>query len=112
MRLQGGLDGNNLQTIGFIYNNTIYSYLDNPVLCENRIKIRVLNGGHDIPKEDIVRRFYRSKKNFWYIYKNLVDQWTIFNNGASEYIPVAQYVNGTIEIFNEQLYNKFIKEFI
>ncbi len=24
----------------------IYSYLDNPILCENRIKIRVLNGGH------------------------------------------------------------------
>ena len=37
----------------------IYSYLDNPILCENRIKVRVLNGGHDIPKEDIERRFYR-----------------------------------------------------
>lgn len=52
----------------------IYSYLDSPILCENRIKIRVLNGGHNIPKEDIIRRFYRSKKNFWNIYKNLVDE--------------------------------------
>ena len=41
----------------------IYSYLDSPILCENRIKIRVLNGGHNIPKEDIIRRFYRSKKS-------------------------------------------------
>ena len=55
----------------------IYSYLDNPILCENRIKIRVLNGGHDIPKEDIKRRFYRSKENFWKIYKDLVDEWLL-----------------------------------
>ena len=77
-------------------------------MCENRIKIRVLNGGHNIPKEDIIRRFYRSKKNFWNIYKNLVDEWNLFYNGASEYILVAQAVNNTLEIFNENLYNNFI----
>ena len=35
----------------------IYSYLDSPILCENRIKIRVLNGGHNIPKEDSIIDF-------------------------------------------------------
>ncbi|MGN0030888.1 MAG: zeta toxin family protein [Candidatus Gastranaerophilaceae bacterium] len=89
----------------------IYSYLDNPDFCENRIKVRVLNGGHDIPKEDIVRRFYRSKENFWKIYKNLVDEWNLFYNGTSEYILVAQSVNNGIEIFSENLYNEFIKDF-
>lgn len=79
-------------------------------MCENRIKIRVLNGGHNIPKEDIIRRFYRSKKNFWNIYKNLVDEWNLFYNGNSEYILVAQYSNDDIEIFNENLYNEFIKD--
>ncbi len=89
----------------------IYSYLDNPTLCENRIKIRVLNGGHDIPKDDIIRRFYRSKENFWNIYKHLVDEWNLFYNGTSEYFLVAQYANGEIEIFSENLYNDFIKDF-
>ena len=89
----------------------IYSYLDNPVLCENRIKIRVLNGGHDIPKDDIIRRFYRSKENFWNIYKDLVDEWNLFYNGTSEYILVAQCANNEIEIFSENLYNDFIKDF-
>lgn len=79
-------------------------------MCENRIKIRVLNGGHNIPKEDIIRRFYRSKKNFWNIYKNLVDEWNLFYNGNSEYILVAQYSNNEVEIFNENLYNEFIKD--
>lgn len=89
----------------------IYSYLDNPILCENRIKVRVLNGGHDIPKEDIERRFYRSKKNFWNIYKDIVDEWFLFYNGSSEYILVAQSENRELEILNENLYNDFIRDF-
>lgn len=89
----------------------VYSYLDSPFLCENRIKIRVLNGGHDIPKEDIIRRFYRSKENFWHIYKDLVDEWNLFYNGTSEYILVAQFANCELEIFSENLYNNFIKDF-
>ena len=89
----------------------IYSYLDTPFLCENRVKIRVLNGGHDIPKNDIIRRFYRSKENFWNIYKDMADEWNLFYNGTSEYILVAQYANNEIEIFSENLYNDFIKDF-
>ena len=89
----------------------IYSYLDNPDFCENRIKIRVLNGGHNIPKEDIFRRFYRSKENFWKIYKNIADEWNIFYNGTSEYILVAQSSDNKIEIYSENLYYEFIKDF-
>lgn len=89
----------------------IYSYLDSPILCENRIKIRVLNGGHNIPKEDIQRRFYCSKENFWNIYKDLVDEWNLFYNGSSEYILVAQSNKSGIEIYSENLYNGFKKDF-
>ena len=94
----------------------IYSYLDSPLMCENRIKIRVLNGGHDIPKEDIIRRFYRSKENFWNLYKDIVDEWNLFYNGLSEYTFVAHcknnHVSAPIEIYNENLYNEFIKDFM
>ena len=89
----------------------IYSYLDSPLMCENRIKIRVLNGGHNIPKDDIIRRFYRSKENFWKLYKDIVDEWNLFYNGLSEYTFVAHSDNGTIEIYNENLYNEFVKDF-
>ena len=89
----------------------IYSYLNTPEMCENRIKIRVLNGGHDIPKNDIIRRFHRSKDNFWNIYKNLVDEWNLFYNGLSEYTFVAHFSNNNLEIYNDNLYNEFIKDF-
>ncbi len=88
----------------------IYSYLDNVEMCENRIKIRVLNGGHDIPKEDITRRFYRSKENFWNLYKDMVDEWNLFYNGLSEYTIIAHGEKTSIEIYNEDMYNGFIKD--
>ena len=89
----------------------IYSFLDNVEMCQNRIKIRVLTGGHNIPFEDIIRRFYRSKENFCKIYKNLVDEWYLFYNGTSEYILVAQCTYNHVDIFSESLYNEFIKDF-
>jgi hypothetical protein len=41
----------------------------------------------------------------------LVDEWNLFYNGTSEYILVAQFANGEIEVFSENLYNEFIKDF-
>ena len=41
----------------------IYLFLETPDTNIARVKNRVLNGGHHIPKEDIIRRYYRSKKN-------------------------------------------------
>lgn len=88
---------------------TLYIY--DIVAKKTSIKVRVLNGGHDIPHDDIVRRFYRSKENFWNIYKDLVDEWNLFYNGTFEYILVAQYANNELEVFSENLYNDFIKDF-
>lgn len=88
----------------------IYSFVDSAEICINRIKTRVLNGGHDIPDEDVRRRFYRSKNNFWNKYKDLVDEWILFYNGLSDYTLVAKNEFNRIEILNEALYNEFIKD--
>jgi len=109
---------NKAKELGYIV-VLIYSYLDSPLMCENRIKIRVLNGGHDIPKDDIIRRFYRSKENFWNLYKDIVNEWNLFYNGLSEYTFVAHCENNLpssftttpVEIYNENLYNEFTKDF-
>ena len=52
----------------------VFLFLKSPEVCIARVRNRVMAGGHDVPEEDIVRRFYRSKRNFWLIYKNLVDK--------------------------------------
>ena len=88
----------------------IYSFVESPEMCIKRIKARVLNGGHNIPDEDVIRRFYRSKNNFWLKYKDIVDEWAVFYNGESQFVQVAKSDNKNIEILNEELYNEFVKE--
>lgn len=88
----------------------IYAFVDNPEICINRIKARVMSGGHNIPNEDIIRRFYRSKNNFWHKYKDIVDEWAIFYNGESNYIQVSKSDKKNIEILNEDLYTEFMKD--
>ena len=56
-------------------------------------------------------RFYRSKENFRFLYKNLADEWDLFYNGTSEYILAAQSCGGEVKIFSDNLYNEFIKDF-
>lgn len=87
----------------------LYVFLDNPNLCIDRIKLRVSKGGHNVPSEDVIRRFYRSKNNFSDASK-IVDIWFLYFNGGEKYIEVAQGVQNNMIIFNEELYNLFLGE--
>ena len=42
----------------------VFIFVSNVDFCAERIAIRVQKGGHDVPLEDIKRRFHRSLKNF------------------------------------------------
>jgi len=55
-------------------------------LAIERVKMRVLQGGHNVPEKDIKRRFDRSWNNFEYVYKPLVDAWIVFD--TSSYPPI------------------------
>lgn len=86
----------------------VYTFVDSPQVCIERIKTRVQNGGHFIPDEDVIRRYSRSKINFLTRYKNLSDTWLMYYNGSSNYILVAQKENeNDIEILDENLYTLF-----
>jgi len=87
----------------------IYSFVENPQICINRIRTRVLNGGHDVPNEDVIRRYYRSREKFWKVYKDLADEWNLIFNGQEYYMLVARYENKQLEIINDGMYNEFIK---
>ena len=67
----------------------IFLFLESAEICIARVRNRVMAGGHHVPAEDIVRRFYRSKHNFWYTYKNLVDRWYLYHNSRKQTQEVA-----------------------
>jgi len=49
-----------------------------------RVKLRVSQGGHNIPEQDIRRRFERSWINFQEIYKSLAHSWIVFDTSVSQ----------------------------
>ena len=51
-------------------------------LALQRISARVRQGGHDVPRVDVVRRFNRSWRNFQLIYRELADTWAIYDNAG------------------------------
>ncbi len=69
----------------------VYVTLNAPEQSQVRVHQRVQLGGHDIPIEDIQRRFYKSHRNFWTIYRPLADNWTVYDNSVSgtPYIELA-----------------------
>jgi predicted ABC-type ATPase len=61
-----------------------YLKIDSPQIALKRIAARVKQGGHDVPSEDVLRRFGRSWKNFVSIYRPLADAWAVYDNSGVE----------------------------
>ncbi len=88
-----------------------HTFVDSALDCIARIQSRVRNGGHPVPDEDVVRRFGRSKTNFWNKYRPLADHWVLYYNGGNETILVAEKDKaGEVEIVSENLYTIFKRD--
>lgn len=84
--------------------------LKNMNLNLSRIKSRVQSGGHNIPKESVIRRHSRVFDNFWNLYRPLSKNWYIFDNSGS--LPRLKMDNLTFESLNEIKSKKFVSEFL
>jgi predicted ABC-type ATPase len=51
-------------------------------IAVRRIAQRVKQGGHNVPPEDVVRRFERGWKNFCTFYRSLADSWAVYDNSG------------------------------
>jgi predicted ABC-type ATPase len=66
-----------------------YFSLPTATLAVRRVRLRVASGGHDVPAEDIKRRFGRSIQNFIQLYQPLADDWVVYDNHKG---PVARII--------------------
>ena len=60
----------------------VYLRLPSPQLALRRIAARVKQGGHDVPRGDVLRRFNRSWTNFQNAYHFVADAWTVYDNSG------------------------------
>jgi predicted ABC-type ATPase len=58
----------------------IFLRLASPRLALRRVAARVRQGGHDVPRADILRRFERGWNNFVCQYRPLADHWEVYDN--------------------------------
>jgi len=60
----------------------IYLRLTSADLANSRVGARVLQGGHGVPADVILRRFAAGWRNFERVYKPLVDAWVLYDNSG------------------------------
>lgn len=99
---------NELKVKGYLL-HLYFLWIPDADLSIARIKERVLDGGHDIPQEDVRRRFKRSIMNFFNLYENMFYSWMLFDNSQSKPILIAKRKNGNAEIFDKKAFESFSK---
>lgn len=98
-----------LKEIGYSI-NIFFLWIPNAELALSRIKDRVTTGGHDVPAVDVRRRFYRGIYNFIHYYKPLADTWLLFNNADSTPKLIARERNGQVDVVDNEMFDKMIKQ--
>ncbi len=85
----------------------LFFWLQNVDLAIERVKTRVIEGGHNIETEVIKRRYKNGIKNLFEIYLPIADEVMIFDNSEGKYDLIAQKtLEADIDIFNEIKFNK------
>jgi predicted ABC-type ATPase len=69
----------------------IYLRVNTPQLAMRRIAARVKQGGHNVPKADVLRRFHRGWTNFLNHYRLQADSWTVYNNTGPQPVLIETY---------------------
>ena len=60
----------------------VYLRLASPKVALRRVAARVRQGGHNVPREDVERRFVRGWQNFEQAYRPLADAWAVYDNSG------------------------------
>lgn len=67
-----------------------YIWLSSVDLARKRVAVRVQRGGHDIPAEDIERRYWRGLRNYFRLYQPLANRWVLCDNSGKRLVVVAR----------------------
>ncbi|GGG94791.1 zeta toxin family protein [Pedobacter zeae] len=83
----------------------LFFWLNDVELAIERVKTRVLEGGHDIPEEVIRRRYIKGMRNLQQFIKN-VDFWFVLNNSKESLYFIAEGNKTEITIFEKENWKK------
>ncbi|MDR2204770.1 MAG: zeta toxin family protein [Flavobacteriaceae bacterium] len=84
----------------------LFFWLQTIELAKERVKTRVLEGGHNIDPDIIERRYFKGIKNLFDIYLPIVDEAFIFENSEKKLELLAEkQLKGLLDIINREKFN-------
>jgi len=86
----------------------LFFWLNDVKLAIERVATRVLEGGHNIPEEVIIRRYRKGLENLIHVFKDICDYWIVIDNSNTPYKFIAE---GGINML-DTIYEKSIWETI
>jgi predicted ABC-type ATPase/predicted DNA-binding transcriptional regulator len=98
----------NLKTNGYFL-HLFFLWIPSVELAMARIKDRVADGGHDVPVQDVRRRFTRGICNLFNFYKPLLDSWILLNNSSITPDLIAKEKGNKLTIIDNDLFAKISK---
>jgi predicted ABC-type ATPase len=74
-----------------------------------RIADRVRRGGHQVPEEDVRRRYRRGVHNFLHLYRPLLDSWILYDNSGAWPRTVAIESAQELSIIDPEAYRNVLE---
>jgi predicted ABC-type ATPase len=88
----------------------IFLALPSVEMSKLRVAERVAHGGHNIPEQDIERRFPRSLNNLLNVFSHAVDRCVCFMNDGENPVPVFEQQGENRDILQEGYFQLMMKE--
>ena len=91
----------------------LFFWLRNVDLANERVKTRVLEGGHNVEEMVIERRYYRGIVNLFDLFLPLSDEVMVFDNSEGLPILIAEKSQreSSLTINNEELFKKLKEQY-
>ena len=85
----------------------IFLALPTSDMAVERVRHRVLHGGHHVPEVVVRRRFTRGLRNLVQIYQPLVDDWVVYDSSGP--LPRVIAESGPPEVIHDQPYYQALR---
>lgn len=90
----------------------LFFWLKSPEQAIERVAERVSKGGHNIPQDIIVRRYYEGINNLFKLYMPIVDTWILVNNSETPRTIVATGGKEQVLYIRNNVIFKYLEEYV
>lgn len=91
----------------------VFLWLPSAEMAIARVASRVSRGGHHVPNDVVRRRYDAGLRNFFTLYRPIVDDWRMYDNsGRTGYELIAQESrDGALHVENETCWNTIVETY-